>query len=139
MSWIKNGFCVGLPTDWFFPPRGNSVDSIITRSLARTTCSICPYKDQCSEEFEELKKEWKLGIWGGLTEKDRKRIKKSAAIDGAVTAETIIKRHQKEFLSERTQNRMIKKSETDPKVKQINEWLIYELGLLEPEEETNAE
>jgi hypothetical protein len=67
----KNGACAGKPVSWFYPDTRNKG---ITRNarIALETCRGCAVVYECAEYA--LK--WELhGIWGGLTELQRKVIR----------------------------------------------------------------
>lgn len=53
----------------FFPPKGN------TSHLAKLTCGLCDVRDNCLQ-YPELE-----GIWGGLSEKKRTRIRMELGIE----------------------------------------------------------
>ncbi len=65
--WIKQAACRGVDADLFFPARGES-----TRA-ARQVCQDCPVRLQCLE-YSLANKEVH-GIWGGLSERERRRIR----------------------------------------------------------------
>lgn len=68
-SWMRRGLCAntpGLVDAVFFPERGEST------SEAKAICRQCPVQPECLEYG--LGEVW--GIWGGTSEKDRKRIRR---------------------------------------------------------------
>lgn len=68
--WQKDGKCnsVEYTPDLFFPDRGASTAG------AKAVCAGCPVKQQCLEYA--LMNGEKFGIWGGESERDRRKIKK---------------------------------------------------------------
>ncbi len=62
--------------DRFFPERGVSGRS------ARNLCGKCPVKSECLNYALEHEIEW--GIWGGMTDRQRKKVK-SARVHPART------------------------------------------------------
>ncbi|MGZ6899055.1 MAG: WhiB family transcriptional regulator [Acidimicrobiia bacterium] len=63
--WQENANCLGVDPDLFFPERGAS-----TRE-AKSVCSNCEVRADCLEYA--LVNGEKFGIWGGLSERARRR------------------------------------------------------------------
>ncbi len=72
LGWQDKANCKGANADLFFPERGAS-----TRK-AKTICAACQVRVECLE-FALLESE-KFGIWGGLSERERRRIRKQRAL-----------------------------------------------------------
>lgn len=75
----SNGACVGKPNEWWFPDllSRNPIDVRIkmraNADKAITICNACGVLEQC----RNYALEWELhGIWGGMTERDRKDYRK---------------------------------------------------------------
>jgi hypothetical protein len=68
-EWHARAACHGL-TDLFFPTRGEATD------LPRSICESCPVQPECLE-FSLANKE-RVGIWGGVTERQRRRMRRQA-------------------------------------------------------------
>jgi WhiB family transcriptional regulator, redox-sensing transcriptional regulator len=68
MSWQDHGNCLGLDPDLFFPERGAS-----TRE-AKEVCRGCVVRETCLEYA--LATGEKHGIWGGMSDRERRRIRK---------------------------------------------------------------
>jgi WhiB family redox-sensing transcriptional regulator len=66
--WIPEGNCRNYTTDAFFPADGVGVDR------ARKICASCPVIDYCLEYA--LKNRIEHGVWGGASERERRRILK---------------------------------------------------------------
>ena len=64
--------CLGVDPDLFFPERGAS-----TRE-AKEVCRGCVVREDCLE-FALANGE-KFGIWGGLSERERRRIRRARAL-----------------------------------------------------------
>lgn len=69
-SWVGRAACRGLDPELFHPGPGESP------APARAVCGTCPVRVECGQ--------WALfhrvqhhGIWGGLTERDRRRIRRA--------------------------------------------------------------
>ncbi len=77
-SWQDAANCLGVDPDLFFPERGAS-----TRE-AKEVCRGCVVRLQCLE-FALVNGE-KFGIWGGLSERERRRLRRQRAQDARRTA-----------------------------------------------------
>jgi len=75
-AWMNDAACRHLDTNVFFP------DTDIGEHTAQRICATCTVRNSCATyalEHDELR-----GVWGGLTERDRRRIRR-AAWDAAAT------------------------------------------------------
>lgn len=70
-DWMSVGNCADKPPSLFFPSDGVGVDH------ARRICADCPVKTQCLEYA--LANRIDHGVWGGTSERERRRILKSRA------------------------------------------------------------
>ena len=70
-TWQEYANCLGVDPDLFFPERGAS-----TRE-AKEVCRGCVVREQCLEYA--LVNGEKFGIWGGLSERERRRIRRQRA------------------------------------------------------------
>ena len=70
--WQTYGSCRGVDPDLFFPERGAS-----TRE-AKEVCRGCVVRDECLEYA--LANGEKFGIWGGMSERERRRVRRQRAI-----------------------------------------------------------
>jgi WhiB family redox-sensing transcriptional regulator len=86
-AWQRQANCMGVDPDLFFPERGAS-----TRE-AKEVCRGCVVREDCLEYA--LANGEKFGIWGGMSERERRRIRRRralqrrAAAEGAVSAEGV--------------------------------------------------
>lgn len=71
MSWTDRGACVGEPPEIFFPGQGEDA------SLAKGICARCPVRVDCLDFA--LSTTERFGIWGGLSERERRRIRRARA------------------------------------------------------------
>ena len=62
--------CVSADPEAFFPERGSDAKHT---AAARKVCSTCPYIGVCREWAIENNE---IGVWGGTTEIERKRIRR---------------------------------------------------------------
>ncbi len=71
-DWHALANCLGVDPDLFFPERGAS-----TRE-AKEVCRGCVVREACLEYA--LVNGEKFGIWGGMSERERRRIRRQRAI-----------------------------------------------------------
>lgn len=83
-AWRAYAACTAHPEVDFFPERGHS-----TRE-AKAICATCPVKDACLEVA--LANGEKFGIWGGMSERERRRIRRDRHQLGTREATTIEER-----------------------------------------------
>lgn len=67
-QWQERALCAQTDPEAFFPEKGGS-----TRE-AKRICLGCEVKDECLEYA--LAKDERFGIWGGLSERERRRLKR---------------------------------------------------------------
>jgi WhiB family redox-sensing transcriptional regulator len=70
--WQERANCLGVDPDLFFPERGAS-----TRE-AKSVCRGCEVRLECLEYA--LGHGEKFGIWGGLSERERRRVRRERAL-----------------------------------------------------------
>ena len=70
LSWQERALCAQTDPESFFPEKGGS-----TRE-AKRICISCDVKDDCLEYA--LANDERFGIWGGLSERERRRLKRLA-------------------------------------------------------------
>ena len=71
-DWQNRANCMGVDPDLFFPERGAS-----TRE-AKEVCRGCVVREDCLEYA--LDNGEKFGIWGGLSERERRRLRRARAM-----------------------------------------------------------
>ena len=64
MGWQNGALCCGL-TNLYYSEKGNSIEAIVNKTIAKTICSICSCQQQCQEEYDSLPIENQIGIWSG--------------------------------------------------------------------------
>ena len=72
-GWKDLSNCLGVDPDLFFPERGAS-----TRE-AKEVCRGCEVRIDCLEYA--LQNGEKFGIWGGMSARERRRIRRHRALD----------------------------------------------------------
>ncbi len=70
-SWQQYSNCLGVDPDLFFPERGASTKE------AKEVCRGCVVREDCLEFA--LQNGEKFGIWGGMSERERRRIRRQRA------------------------------------------------------------
>src|SRR2546423_15546851 len=70
-GWQAQANCMGVDPDLFFPERGGS-----TRE-AKEVCRGCVVREDCLEYA--LANGEKVGIWGGMSERERRRVRRGPA------------------------------------------------------------
>jgi WhiB family redox-sensing transcriptional regulator len=70
-DWQENALCAQTDPEAFFPEKGGS-----TRE-AKRICSGCDVRAECLEYA--LAHDERFGIWGGLSERERRRLRREAA------------------------------------------------------------
>ena len=71
-GWQDYANCLGVDPDLFFPERGASTKE------AKEVCRGCIVREECLEYA--LCNSEKFGIWGGMSERERRRIRRARAI-----------------------------------------------------------
>ncbi|MDN3905301.1 WhiB family transcriptional regulator [Arthrobacter zhangbolii] len=70
LGWQADALCAQTDPEAFFPEKGGS-----TRD-AKKVCAACNVRSQCLEYA--LANDERFGIWGGLSERERRRLRKQA-------------------------------------------------------------
>ncbi len=70
LGWQERALCAQTDPEAFFPEKGGS-----TRE-AKKVCISCDVRSECLEYA--LENDERFGIWGGLSERERRRLKKRA-------------------------------------------------------------
>jgi len=71
LDWKLKAACRDLDTSLFFP------DSEAEADAAKAVCALCPVRQECLEFA--LATRQNDGIWGGLTETERRRVRRRGA------------------------------------------------------------
>jgi len=70
LSWQLDALCAQTDPESFFPEKGGS-----TRE-AKKICSSCEVRGECLEYA--LSNDERFGIWGGLSERERRKLRRRA-------------------------------------------------------------
>ncbi len=65
-SWQQAARCRGIDPDVFHPQSDEEAEE------AKAICASCPVREPCLEYALVVRE--KLGVWGGLTERERRRV-----------------------------------------------------------------
>ncbi len=79
-GWQDFANCLGVDPDLFFPERGAS-----TRE-AKEVCRGCVVREDCLEYA--LENGEKFGIWGGMSERERRRLRRQRTLARRSAADT---------------------------------------------------
>ena len=77
-SWRDEAACRGLDTEVFFPLSDEEADE------AKAICATCPVREECLE-FALLTRQ-DDGVWGGLTEAERRRLRRRRRVQARSAA-----------------------------------------------------
>lgn len=69
LAWQTDALCAQTDPEAFFPEKGGS-----TRD-AKRVCEACPVKSECLDYA--MAHDEKFGIWGGLSERERRRLRRA--------------------------------------------------------------
>ena len=69
--WMLQARCLDADPEAFFPEKGGS-----TRE-AKRICAICPVQQDCLSHA--LENDERFGIWGGMSERERRRLRRLSA------------------------------------------------------------
>jgi WhiB family transcriptional regulator, redox-sensing transcriptional regulator len=68
LPWRSKAACNGLAPDIFYPATEDDADAYEAKEI----CAICPVREACLEHALAVRE--KDGVWGGATERERRRI-----------------------------------------------------------------
>jgi WhiB family redox-sensing transcriptional regulator len=71
LPWAADAKCLQADPETFFPEKGGS-----TRE-AKRICMQCDVRDECLDYA--LENDERFGIWGGLSERERRKLKRIAS------------------------------------------------------------
>jgi WhiB family transcriptional regulator, redox-sensing transcriptional regulator len=74
-AFMAFGACRGTDPDIFFPDRGQSLEP------AKRMCADCVVRDECLEHA--LTSGERFGVWGGTSERERRRLRRTRRIAAA--------------------------------------------------------
>lgn len=69
-AWLGDALCKGSDPEWWHPPRGASL------AAQKAVCAECTVRAECLEYA--MRTHQTVGVWGGTSERERRRIRQSA-------------------------------------------------------------
>jgi WhiB family redox-sensing transcriptional regulator len=78
VEWQTHALCTQVDPEIFFPERGGS------SKAARSVCAQCDVRTQCLEYALNNKEQF--GIWGGTSERERRRLRRERTVRRLRTA-----------------------------------------------------
>jgi WhiB family redox-sensing transcriptional regulator len=70
LTWQEQALCAQTGAEFFFPEPGSSVRE------AKRICGLCPIRSACLDFA--LAHDERFGVWGGLSEKERQALRRTA-------------------------------------------------------------
>jgi WhiB family redox-sensing transcriptional regulator len=74
--WMTDALCTQMNPEMFYPDAG--LGASMQTQFAKEACAMCPVRLSClayAMEMEgDLQKQYRHGIWGGLTPKQRHKL-----------------------------------------------------------------
>jgi WhiB family redox-sensing transcriptional regulator len=86
LAWQDNAACRGEDPDTFFHPEGERGPAREARErAAKAVCAACPVLAQCAAHALAVREPY--GVWGGMSEDERRALKRRVARNRARMAE----------------------------------------------------
>lgn len=76
MDWRDRAACLTVDPELFFPV-GNTGPAVEQIDRAKAVCSHCPVTEHCLQYALDTNQD--SGVWGGLSEDERRALKRRAA------------------------------------------------------------
>lgn len=70
-AWMADALCAQVDPELWYPEKGGSTGE------AKRICRACPVVEQCLAYA--LSRDDRFGIWGGTSERERRKLKKATA------------------------------------------------------------
>ena len=74
MQWHTIAACLSEDPDLFFPI-GTTGDAVPQIAAAKSICATCPVMEECLDFALSSRQDY--GVWGGLTEDERRSLRRS--------------------------------------------------------------
>jgi WhiB family redox-sensing transcriptional regulator len=81
-DWARQAACAPHPKEWWFPD-GDRRTIWHQSARAKTICKTCPVREECLAYA--LENDERYGIWGGTSQRERKRLRQAALRNGDIT------------------------------------------------------
>ena len=76
-EWRKNAYCKGKETEFFYPEIGTKGAAEQVKNV-KTFCALCSVSAECLQTA--IANDEQFGIWGGLTPKERSKVRKQYSV-----------------------------------------------------------
>ena len=86
LDWRRNAACLGVDSELFFPT-GDTEPAEKQIHEAKQVCSRCVVKKQCLQWA--IDNDQHYGVWGGLSENERRALKRRTARNQPGTTQTV--------------------------------------------------
>ena len=73
LTWQDRALCAEVDSEMFFVEKGGST------APAKRVCMACEVRAECLEYALEHEDAGRFGVWGGTSERERRRLKRQAA------------------------------------------------------------
>jgi WhiB family redox-sensing transcriptional regulator len=70
----ENPACAQVGGDFWFPEKSDGSSNSVEMLMAKSICRSCPHQSECAEWG--IQKE-RFGIWGGLSENERRNMRRA--------------------------------------------------------------
>jgi len=87
-KWRLEAYCKGKKTDFFYPEIGTKGAAEQVRSV-KTLCALCSVSAECLQEA--IANDEQFGIWGGLTPKERSKVRRQYSVLTKEIASVVVK------------------------------------------------
>jgi WhiB family redox-sensing transcriptional regulator len=81
-DWRERAACINQNPELFFPT-GITGTALLQLEQAKRVCESCPVREDCLRWAMELGQDY--GVWGGVSEEERRSLKRRAARKRAVS------------------------------------------------------
>ena len=81
-DWRERAACIDQNPELFFPT-GITGTALLQLEQAKRVCEACPVREDCLRWAMELGQDY--GVWGGVSEEERRSLKRRAARKRAVS------------------------------------------------------
>lgn len=82
-KWREDAICSSTDPEAFYPDKGNSSKD------AKTICGLCPVQPDCLDYA--LSRDERFGVWGGLSERERRSLKRQRRAQDAIAPLRLVK------------------------------------------------
>jgi WhiB family transcriptional regulator, redox-sensing transcriptional regulator len=77
-DWTEQALCAQVDPEIFFPEKGGSVRE------PKRVCAVCEVRELCLDYALTHEDAGRFGIWGGTSERERRRLKRAPAAEPSI-------------------------------------------------------